>query len=692
VIIADNQYLGLRNNEFFMFLPRHNGRFAGRWGRDETRERKKGQMIGKFQGGFAGKTIEADLSSGRIEKKDTDPSLSRKYLGSMGLNCKILYDETGPGVDPLGPENTIIMGAGPLTGTVAPFSGRLEITTKSPLTNHLASASTGGDFGAYLKKAGYDTIIIRGASPQPVYLWINDDQVELRDASHLWGRDTFQTSDLVKEELAQAPAEVKVMSIGPAGEKLVRFACPVNEYYHVAGRGGIGAVMGSKRLKAIAVRGTGEVAIARAEEFKQANKEVANLLKSNPDFSYIQKVASQYAQDEKTKYGYVPGYNFQTGYIPGWEETRGTSIVLSYVTGLEGVCYRCPFKCFKMGEVKEGKYAGLKISSVGFVSSIWEFGAKLGIDNPPAIWKCKEVCHLLGLDYGSASGVIALAMELYQRGILTEEEADGLSLKWGDDDVVLELLRKISCREGIGDVLADGSLKAAQKIGRGAEKYAMTIKGMEMMWSDPRSAPRGWTLGYLLSPRGGDNVKTTHSLRGEEPAEGWGIEKFDIPQDIKDRIYGVPPKIEPFSYEGKAMYVKWMGDTCSAVSAAGGCILCVTRLVLGPTHFSRLVAAATGWDISPAEFALIGERIFNLMRLYIVREGLSRTDDDFPDRFYSEPLPEGPAKGAKLSRKDVSDFLDESYRLRGWDGNGIPTRRRLTELGLEVEAKGLSQL
>jgi len=518
-----------------------------------------------------------------------------------------------------------------------------------------------------------------------VYLSINDGQVELRDADHLWGKDTWQTSDLVKDELDQDSSEVKVLAIGLAGENLVRFACAVNEYYHTAARSGVGAVMGSKKLKAVAVRGTGEVPIARPKEFKQATKEIASLLKSNPDFSYLQKTTSHYAHDGWVKNGCFPGNNFQTGYIPRWAESRGGNVALSYVTKLEGVCYRCPFKCFKMGEVNEGKYAGLKISSVGFVSSVQEFGAKLGLDNLPAIWKCKEVCHLLGLDYCSASGVIAFAMELYQRGILTEEEADGLTLNWGNDDVVLELLRKISCREGMGDILADGSLRAAQRIGKGAEKYAMNIKGMEMTWSDPRSAPKGWTLGYLLNPRGGDNVKTTHSVRVEDPVEGWGIERFDIPQDIKNKIYGVPPKIDPSGYKGKAMYVKWMADTCSAVSAAGSCILCVTRLGMGSTYFSKLVAAATGWDMKPEEFADIGERIFNLMRLYIVREGLNRKDDDFPDRFYSEPLPEGPAKGAKLSRKDINDFLDESYRLRGWDNNGIPTREKLVELGLEEE-------
>ncbi len=641
----------------------------------------------KFQGGFTGKIIDINLSSGKIEKRDTAPVLARKYLGSMGLNSKILYDETGPGVDPLGPENIIIMGCGPLTGTAAPFSGRMEITTRSPLTNHFGSASTGGDFGAYLKKAGYDAAIIRGVSTKPVYLWINDDQVELRDASHLWGGDTRQTSDRIRDELETGSSPVKVMSIGPAGENLVKIACPVNEYHHVAARCGIGAVMGSKKLKAVAVRATGEVPIARPGEFKQAIKQIAGVLKSNPDFGYLKKTSSQFVQDLYVKLGCFPGNNFQAGEIPGWEESRGRDVVLSYVTKLEGVCYRCPLKCFKMGEVNEGKYAGLKVSSVTFISTVLEIGAKLGIDNLPAIWKCKEVCHLLGLDYGSASGVIAFAMELYQRGILTKKEADGLSLNWGDDDVVLELLRKISYREGIGDILADGSVKAAQRIGKGAEKYTMTVKGMEMMWSDPRSAPKGWTLGFLLNPRGGDNIKTTHGNRIGIPSPDWGVEMFDMPQDVRNKIYGVPPRIEPSSYEGKAMMVKWMGDTCSAVSAAGGCIFPVTMMGIGSTYFSRLVAAATGWDVTPEEFTAIGERVFNLMRLYIVREGLSRKDDEFPDRFYVEALPAGPAEGARLSKKDISDFLDESYRLQGWDSNGIPTRERLSELGLEEEGR-----
>lgn len=562
--------------------------------------------------GYASNILRVDLSNRKISSQSLTEELVKQFVGGRGINLKILYDEVSPGINPLSRENKIIIGAGPFVGTLAPSSGRFNITTKSALTGILGDSNSGGHWAPELKFAGYD---------------------------------------------------------------------------HVAGRSGAGAVMGSKKLKAVAVRGTGKVQIAKSKEFRQANKEIAALLRSNPDFSYFQKTTSHYAHDAWVKHGCFPGYNFQTGEIPGWVETRGTEVALSYATKLEGVCYHCPFKCFKMGEVRNGKYAGLKISSVGFASSIYEFGAKIGIDNLPAIWKCKEVCHLMGLDYGSASGVIAFAMELYQRGILTKKESDGLPLNWGDDDVVLELLRKISYREGIGDILANGSVMAARIINRGAEKYAMTIKGMEMMWSDPRSAPKGWTLGYLINPRGGDNTKTTHSLRVESPTEGWGIEKFDMSQEARDKIYGVPPKIDPSGYRGKAMYVKWMSDICSAVSAAGGCIFSVTRLGMGPTYFSRLVTAATGWDITPEEFAIIGERIFNLMRLYIGREGLSRKDDDFPDRFYSEPMPEGPAKGAKLSRKDINQFLDESYRLQGWDRNGIPTTEKLIEIGLEEEGK-----
>ncbi|MFH0914360.1 MAG: aldehyde ferredoxin oxidoreductase C-terminal domain-containing protein, partial [Chloroflexota bacterium] len=567
----------------------------------------------------------------------------------------------------------------------------MEVTTKSPLTGHFGSASIGGDFGAFLKKAGYDAVVIRGASPQPAYLLIDDDRVELRAADHLWGKDTWQTDELLRGESGLPADEAKVMSIGPAGENLVRFACLVNEYYHVAGRCGVGAVMGSKKLKAVAVKGTKEVPIAQPGEFKRALRNVGTLLKSNPDFGYIQKAGSHYAQDVWVKYGCFAGYNFQTGYLPGWNETRGREVALSYVTGLAGVCYRCPFNCFKMGEVKEGKYAGLKISSVGFVSSADEFGGKLNLSSLPAIWRCKEECHLLGLDYGSASGVVAFAMELFQRNLLSETDTGGLSLKWGDDDVVLELLRRIAYRQGIGDILAEGSLRAARKIGRDTEKYAMTIKGMEIMSSDPRAAPKAWTLGYLLNPRGGDNVKTSHTSRVDDPVPGWGIDQFDMPQEVRDKVYGVPPRIDPCSYEGKAMLVKWMSETCSAVSAAGGCIFPVTRLGMGARSFAPMVSAVTGWDISPEELILMGERVFNLMRLYIVREGLSRQDDDFPARFYQEPLPEGPARGAKLSRKDIDGFLDESYRLRGWDHNGIPTLAKLRELrlGEEGESAGI---
>jgi aldehyde:ferredoxin oxidoreductase len=314
---------------------------------------------------------------------------------------------------------------------------------------------------------------------------------------------------------------------------------------------------------------------------------------------------------------------------------------------------------------------------------VFDWGAKCAIDNLPAIWKCKELCQQFGMDYASAAGCVAFVMELFQRGLLTERDTDGLQLNWGNEDAAMQMLHRIAFREGFGDILAEGSLRAAKKVGKGAERYVMAIKGVEMMSHEPRSGQRGWVFGEITNPRGGDNVKNTH-FYADRYNPNWWVDKFDMFDEVKAKIYAVPPEKIADTWEGKPLMCKWFEDLYSLVNGLGLCFFPVGfRLAWGPTYLSRLFSACTGWETTPQDIMKFGEKIFTLLKVYAVRQGLTRKDDTWPDRFYEEPLPEGPAKGTVLSRDEIERLLDEYYELRGWDkGLGIPTREKLVEVGL----------
>ncbi len=639
-----------------------------------------------------GQILDIDLSSGNIIPRDITPRFARQYIGGMGFSCKILYDEVGPEVDAFSPDNIVVFANGPLTGTHAPCAGRTEITTKSPLTGIIGTGNTGGMWGTMLKRAGFDVIVVRGEAAKPVYLWIDDAVVEVRPASHLWGKDTRTTTDLLYTELGgPAKSGVSVMAIGPAGENLVRYACPLNDYHHAAARGGAGAVMGAKKLKAIAVRGSGTVNVARPEAFRAAAREARERLMT------AYRAGSKFATEHEGRQGFIergclPARNFQTGVLPDFIETRGIKAARKYVTRQEGTCYACPISCFNLAEVHEGKYSGLTASRATHPGVVFEWGAKCAIDNLPAIWKCKETCQQLGLDYVSASGVIAFAMELWQRGIITTRDTDGLELYWGNDDAALAMLHKIALRNGFGDVLAEGSVRAAARIGRGAEKYVMAVKGMEQMSADPRAGRRGWVFGDLTNPRGGDNVKGTH-FQADHYNPDWWVDKFDMPEDIKKKIYDLSAEEVADTWAGKPLLCRWFEDLTSLLNSLGLCFFpSSTNLALGPSHLAKLWSACTGWDTTPEEIMAAGERVFNLFKAYSVRQGLTRKDDTWPDRFFTESLPEGPSRGAVLSRDEIERRLDEYYELRGWGlETGIPGRATLERLGLKQVADDLEQ-
>lgn len=650
-------------------------------------------------GGFTGYYLEINLSSAEVKEVPLNPQLAKKFIGGTGLATKILYDEVSSEIDPFDEKNILIITAGPLVGTGAPMACRVDLVTKSPLTGLIGCSNAGGFWAAHLKQAGFDMMILRGESKKPVYIWINDGDVEIRDAEHLWGRlDAMNTIDEIKKETYK---EASVMAVGPAGENMVRYACIIVDHYHAAGRSGCGAILGKKKVKAIAVYGTRSVTVARPNEFSEIRKKTLERIIQDPSYKTWSNYASLPVSRGSLTKGNLPGKNWQTAVLDNWAETRTLEAVLPYITpknqtNLREIgCAYCPVQCFHQVEVKNGRFKGLKIASGTFVMPIIEFGAKCAINDLPAIWKCKELCHKFGLDMASAACAIAFAMELYQQGVISEEDTGGLKLSWSDEEAVFEMLHKIAYREDIGHLLAEGVSMAADKIGGQAKKFALTLKKMEIMGADPRVGGVAWNLGTLINPRGGDNVRTTHfgiEMKSfcKDVDDSTLIAWLDMPSDVKKRIFGEPPSINEYTFEGKALMVKWYSNLTTIINALGICIFASVSLdALGPTHYAELYSAATGVDVNPHELMKASERIFTLQRMYNAREGLNRSDDEWPTRFY-EPLPDGPSKATALSRKKVSEALDEIYELMGWSKEyGRPTEEKIKELELDEEATSL---
>jgi aldehyde:ferredoxin oxidoreductase len=653
---------------------------------------------------YTGRIAHIDLDTRCIDYENIGGDLIRKWGGSSGIASWRLFHKVGPRTDALDPANEVWVIAGPLTGTRAPCSGRIEIVTKSPLTGILGLSSTGGHFGARLKHAGLDGLVLHGAAKAPVYLLIRPGVIEFRDALHLWGKETWKTEERIGSELDDPGLNrVKVMSIGPAGENRVRFACLINERYHAAGRGGAGAVFGAKNVKAIVVDSTTPPA-APSDRFRAAALRATRKIRDNPMCQKYTRTGSLPAANAALEGGFLPGHNCQTGTLPRWKETRGFERAMSFVTGPEGSCYHCAMPCFNRVEVPEGPYRGLKIASGTFVRPVLEFGAKCGIESLPGIWKCKELCHRLGLDFCSAAGAVAFALELFQRGLLTNRDTDGMTLHWGDDQEIIKLIAKMAHREGIGNLLAEGTLRMSRVLGPATIPYVLTVKGMEMIGDDARVEARARSLGALTSPRGGDNIRGTHS-RGESipshllrkpeslaESEAYSasfVSSLDMFPQEKEAIYGIPPRVDPDTYRGKAILAKWFEDLFAGVNALGLCIFPADKLALGPTSYADLISSFLEEEISPEEFMKMGERIFNIQRLYLVREGMGRKDDTYPERFYKEKMPEGPSAGAGLSRETIGRVLDEYYDARGWDREtGIPTPQTLDRLGIEEKGSG----
>ncbi|WP_022852576.1 aldehyde ferredoxin oxidoreductase family protein [Thermodesulfatator atlanticus] len=598
-------------------------------------------------GTYANSILRVNLSTGEIKKEEIPEDLLRKFIGGRGLASYYLSQLMDPKAEPLSPENPLIFATGPLTGTPAPTGGRYMVVCKSPLTGLIASSNSGGHFGAELKRAGYDMIIFEGVSEKPVYLSIKDDEVELKDAEHLWGLDTEEVTDRLREEFGDDKA--RVACIGPAGENLVRFACVINDKHRAAGRSGVGAVMGYKKLKAIICRGTKRVEAPEAEVFKNFIQEKLGKIKENPVTSEaLPKLGTKVLDNIINESGLYPTRNFQTGVFEETAEVCGEALVeKGYLKKNKG-CYACPIRCGRVTELpSKTKGEGPEYESG------WAYGACCGVKDLIAITQANYLCNQLGLDPISCGVTIACAMELFERGKISKEDiASGPKPTFGSSEAIVFYTRAIAYREGLGDKLAEGSKRLAEAYG--APELSMSVKGQELPAYDPRGV-QGQGLAYATSNRGGCHVRAYL---------------------IAPEILGAPEKLDPQATEGKAQWVKIFQDLTAVIDSMGLCLF--TSFALGAEDYRDLLAAATGFDYTLDEMMQCGERIWNLERVFNLKAGLDPKEDTLPKRLLEEPMPEGPNKG-HVNR--LSEMLPEYYQVRGWE-NGVPTEAKLKELGL----------
>jgi aldehyde:ferredoxin oxidoreductase len=604
--------------------------------------------------GYAEKILYVDLVTGSVKTEPLREEFAKLYLGGTGFGLKMLVDSQKPGIDPLSPENPLIFTIGPLAGTMAPAAGSKHgVFAKSPESSLLGESYSQGFWGAELRRAGYGVLLIRGRSESPVYLWIDDESVELKSAAHLWGRTNWEAEDAIREELGDVC--VRVASIGPAGEGLSRIASIINDRYRAAGRTGLGAVMGSKRLKAVAVRGSHDVQIAEPEKFKEFCKVLYDRARG-PATAKYRTLGTPENVLVLNKLAALPTRNWQSATFEGAEKISGEYLNERLVAKIEA-CSGCPMRCEHVALVSEGEYKGTPCRVE--YQPTYAFGSCCGVDRLDAIVKSVEQCDLYGLDAISTGVTIAFAMECFERGILSANETEGLELKFGNAEAMIEMIKRMATRSNLGDVLADGVKRASERIGKGSEEFAMHIKGVEMTGYDIRGLKTA-ALGYAVSRRG-----ACHLRHGA----------YD--PDVKGRV-------DRFKAErGRGKMVVDLEDLYCVIDSL---ILCKFSRGIwnGPYEdMARIYSLVTGMPVEASELRRAGERISNLGRLYNLREGLRRSDDTVPPRVMSLPIPDGVAEGSRVTRKELDLLLDDYYEARGWTRDGVPKPEKLRELGLE---------
>jgi aldehyde:ferredoxin oxidoreductase len=631
-----------------------------------------------------------DLSTGKIEIKPIPIEVRKKFLGGRGLDAYLLYNHTEKGCDPLGPKNTLMISGGFLTATCASATARTHIMAKSPLTGLLGSANMGGFFAPELAWAGFHHLVIKGKAKKPVYIWIHNGKIEIRDAGSLWGKTTTETQWAIREELNDE--EIKSLVIGPAGENLVRFANVMTGIKNSGGRSGMGAVMGSKNLKAIAVRGTMDIKIAYPVDALNYNKRFIDQIVSSKVSQTQGTLGTPFIWGATNSWGGIRCRNFQYNqceYADDIEPERIDEIATETMGPYHMVsCFGCQVHCRAQYKIPTGPYAG-KYDEGPEYTSQGAFGGEVDCKSAETVLTGNHLVDQYGMDNLETGSIISWAMELYELGIITQKDTDGLDLRFGNDEAVIEMIHRICFRKGwIGDTLADGGVPASEKIGKKSFDYLIQVKGMSNLHSDERATP-ALALGIATGSRGSDHLRS-------RPA----IDLYHLPEEILRKIYSTPiPYDGPLSsehtsYVGKSWMVFWQENCYMAVDCLGICKY--HTVFLGATHpnfedWPKVIYYNTGLEITPEEIWEIAERSNNVERLFNLREGLQRTDlkkgDMLNHRYFDEPTRRGAPDvvGSKLDRKKFKKMIDEFYQHHGWDENGVPTPETLKRLGLDKE-------
>ena len=615
-----------------------------------------------LKGGYTGKILRVNLTTQEISKEEITEEIAKKFIGGTGFCLKYLLDEVDGKVDPLGEENKMYFAPGPLSGTKAPCASRMAVATKSPLTGAVGMALSGGYFPVELKFAGYDMLIVEGKAEVPSYIYIKDDIVRVKSAEKMWGMSTLDTQRYLKHDLNEQNA--RIACIGPAGEKLSKMACIINEK-RAFGRKGVGAVMGSKNLKAIAIRGTGELKIADEDAFEKARKEMLSAMKESPVlYSEFAKAGTPMIVDAINALGIFPSENYKTTGEVNYTEGLGAEKSKA-ATVAEEPCYGCPVGCSHLKLAKGStKYIG-KLSDPEY-ETYYSFGGTTGVHNLDSVIAADYLCDELGLDTMSTGVTIGFAMELYEKGLLTDKDTGGRELKFGNHELMVDLIREIAYRkEGLGELLADGTKVLAEKIGKDSEKYAMNIKGLELPAYDPRGA-KAHGLNYATSYTGADHNR------------GYAFQEiFSIP---------VPKAYDRFEIKGKGELTVWNQDVRAATCDCGTmCAFLLDMAVAGVAleNTAKLVSGASGLKLTADDVKKTGERVNNLARIFNIQSGFTREDDTFPERIKTEAIKAGESKGQLISQEDLDLMLDEYYQTRNWTKEGVPTKEKLEELGIE---------
>jgi len=629
--------------------------------------------------GYNGKILRIDLSKEEIAIEENNEYFYRTYIGGATLGAYYLLKEQKAGVNPFGPENIIVIAPSIVTGTPAPGFSRYAIVSKSPLTGAIADTQAGGFWGPELKFAGYDAIVIKGKAKNPVYLFIQDDKVEIKKAAHLWGKTTGEVEQIIHKE--HSDPRIRMLSIGCAGENLVRFANVLSDCKHAAGRLGMGAIMGSKNLKAIAVRGHNKIKMKDEETVRKWSRWFAKNFMDNPVNSSLHNLGTGEILLGMNADGQLPTRNFQTGFFEGAEGISAETMHKKIFQKSEG-CYACPVKCKRVVEAKEpysvdAAYGGPEYETIAAL------GSNCGIDDIVAVAKASELCNKYGLDTISTGAVIAFAMECFEKGIISKNDTGGISLKFGDAKAMLRMVEMIAKREGIGDILAKGSKRAVEKFGKGAERFAVEVKGEELPMHDGRV--KGMVgFGYAVSPIGADHVVVEHDTDFDFNAPDIFIEQMKSLGLLKRcKTSGMDhQKVRMFCYLQN--HFSFMDSLCLCVFAFA------PVRTFKMSHLVEIASAVTGWEFSLWEMMKLGERRVNMFKAFNVREGFTVADDSLPQRMF-EPIASGPRKGNRFSEDELIKMRELYYKMQNWDNEGRPTAAKLIELDIEWVIKELAR-